>query len=125
MCPRPEDVMRGYYHSLGNACGSIDDIRFDVEYKQHILTDEQVARLQQLARTFDMFIERDDNKKRLFDPNNGTDFELQHYEHFVLVQHTFKPEEIQQLVLLINALAENKLGSLDRPCDYHRQAWCN
>lgn len=121
MCPREEDVKRGYYRHLANACGSIDNLRFDVEYKQHILSDEQVARLQQLARTFDMFIEREENNRRLFDPDNGTDFELQHYEHFVLVRHTFKPEEIQQLVLLINALAEGKLGILDAPCDYHKQ----
>jgi len=120
MCPRPEDVKRGYYHSLGNACGSIDDIRFDVEHKQHIPTDKQVARLQELARTFDTYIERGDGMK-IFDPKNGTDFDLLHYEHFVLVQHMFKPEEIQQIVLLTNALAENKLGSLDKPCDYHKQ----
>jgi hypothetical protein len=130
MCPNPEDVKRGRYLHMETAMRSITDSCQFLEHGGMLNRDiflgtrtpkDELDHARKMARTFQTFIDDDDPSRIFHVCENGGDAELTHYEQFVLVQSRMTQDELKQFVAMLDALADEKLSSFDKPCDFHQQ----
>lgn len=130
MCPNPEDTKRGYYLHMETAMRSITDSCQFLEHGGMLNRDvflgtrtpqDELEHARKMARTFETFIDTGELGKIFHVCEKGGDAELTHYEHFVLVQGRMTQEELKQFVALLDAMADEKLNTFDKACDFHQQ----